>query len=572
MRLFRWIWAAIRTVSLLIGFTVIGLIVLLLALAPWEDTTTDIADGSILDLSFEGRLGEKAVTGNFVQLARGQGLSVFRLSRIIQAAAKDDRIASIYIDLSAAEVPLAHAEELADALSLYRNSGKPAHAYSSSWDLGRYMLATGFTEIWMPKSGDFGVGGLKMVMPYAAELADDLGIEPQLEKRKEFKSAADFLLARGMTPAQRQANTELLAQLYGEALGRLHTRPALTERSSQTLVSDLDAAFWDAGKAAELGFIDRLGHREELQKDMEGPRIKAVAYLPEAMTQPDEPAAAIAFIAASGGIREGQANRLDGDTITDQDLVRDLLAASKDPDIDAIVLRIDSGGGGYSPSDAILQTIAGIDKPVIASMGPVAASGGYMIAMAADRIVAHGATITGSIGVISGKIVIRDLLEDYGIELDTVEIGRFGGINSPLAEYSIAERTRLIRRVDTIYDEFTSAVATYRDLTPADVEASAQGQVWTGRQALDRGLVDSVGGILHALAEASKALSLETGAPVAVVEYPRLSRSERLSGVIGRSFDRIQTGLDWFGPPESILKRLERRSGIRAEMPFMVIQ
>ena len=259
-------------------------------------------------------------------------------------------------------------------------------------------------------------------------------------------------------------------------------------------------------------------------------------------------------------------------TITDQDLIRDLLAASKDPAIDAIVLRIDSGGGGYSPSDAILQTIAGIDKPVIASMGPVAASGGYMIAMAADRIVAHGATITGSIGVISGKIVIRDLLEDYGIELESVEAGPFGGINSPLAEYSIAERTRLIRRVDTIYDEFTSAVASYRGMPPDDVEAVAQGQVWTGRQALDRRLIDGVGGILSALAEASNALSLETGVPVAVVEYPRLSRSERLSGVIGRSFDRIQTGLDWFGPPESVLKRLERRSGIRAEMPFMVIQ
>lgn len=572
MKLFRWIWAAIRTVTLLIGFTVIGLVVLLLALAPWQETSTDIADGTVLDLSFEGQLGEKPVTGGFLQLARGQGLSVFRMNRIIRAAADDDRIASIFIDLSAAEVPLAHADELADALSIYRESGKPAYAFSTGWDIGRYMLASGFTEIWMPASGDFGVGGLKMVMPYAAELADDLGIEAQLEKRKEFKSAADFLLARGMTPAQRMANTKLLAQLYAEALGRLRGRPALAERSSQALLSDLGTAFWDAGKAVELGFIDRLGHRTELRRSLVGPQVKAVAYLPEAMIEPDSPAATIAYVAASGGIREGRASRLDGDTITDRDLVDELLAASKDPEIDAIILRIDSGGGGYSPSDAILRTVAGIDKPVIASMGPVAASGGYMIAMAADRIVANGTTITGSIGVISGKIVIRDLLEDYGIELDSVEVGPFGGINSPLEEYSLGERTRLIQRVDTIYEEFTAAVAEFRELPPADVETSAQGQIWTGRQAMERGLVDRVGGILHALVEAAEALELESGTPVAVIEYPRLSRSERLSGVIGRSFDRIQTGLDWFGEPESLLKRLERRSGIRAEMPIMVIQ
>lgn len=573
MKLFRWIWGAIKAVVFLTGLGVIGLAVLILVLQPWERDSADVPEGAVLDLTWEGRLGEKPVNGNMLQLARGDGLSVFRMMRAIERAAEDERISGILVDLSRAEVLLSHAEALAGSMASFRKSGKSSHAFSSSWDIGRYALGANFGEVWMPDSGEFGVGGLKMISPYAAELANELGIEAQIEKRKEFKSAADFLLSRGMTPAQRQANSTLLEDVWYSATDLFGLgRSTLGEATTQEVTDRLREAFWNVPEARDQGLIDHLAHRLAFMESVRGPRIGVRRYMPEAMRQPDSAAGTVAYIAASGNIAEGRTNPLDGGTITDESLIEMLVSASRDPEIDAIILRIDSGGGGYTPSDAILSAIEAIEKPVIASMGAVAGSGGYMIAMAADHIVAHQMTITGSIGVIGGKIVVEDLLDEWGVSLDSVQAGPYAGANSPLTSYTFAQRQKLVRRIDEIYATFSGEVARLRDLSPAEVEKAAQGRIWTGNQALELKLVDELGGPDTALLAASRLLNIAEGESLGIVEYPRYSSSDRIAGVVGLGIQQATVTLGWLRSPETVLDKLEAESGIRAEMPFMLLQ
>jgi protease-4 len=573
MKLFRWIWGAIKAVVMLTGLGVIGLAVLVLVLQPWERESANVPDGAYLDLTWKGRLGEKPVNGNVAELARDGGLSLFRMMRAISTAAKDERVAGIIIDLSRADVPLAHAEALALHIQNFRASGKPTYAFSSGWDLGRYTLGASFDQVWMPASGHFGVGGLALVSPYAAELANELGIEAQIEKRKEFKSAADMLLSEGMTPNQRSANQKLLDQLWSASTGLIKLgRRAFKDRSDADISGDLTDAFWNADIAKERELVDVLAHRAAFREQISGPLFKVRKYLPEALKHPEGSVGTVAYVAAGGTIREGRTSALDGDTIADESLIEDLVSASRDPDIDAIIVRIDSGGGGYTPSDAILDTIAGIDKPVVASMGSLAGSGGYMIAMAADRIVAHTTTITGSIGVVGGKIVIEDLLRDLGVNINSVSSGPFAGANSPLKSYTPAERGRLIERIDAIYAAFTGGVAKHRNLSADQVERAAQGRIWTGVQARDLKLVDDLGGPDTAAAAVAELLQAGDGGTLAIVEYPHLSNSARIASAVGLGVKRLGVAAGWLSSPEAILDRLKDEGGIRAEMPYMLLE
>ncbi|WP_417514308.1 signal peptide peptidase SppA [Minwuia sp.] len=569
-RIFRIFWYAVRALALFIGIGVLGLLVFLLIAAPWSGGGDDIPDVAVLDLSFNDRLSEKAGAGQFLKLVQGKGLSVHRMVRVIERAADDERIQAVMIDLSAADVPLTHGAQLATAMAKFRASGKTSYAYATQWDFGRYRLASAFDEIWMPASGEFAVGGIALQTPYAGELISDLGIEPQLEKRKRFKSAADVITERRMSDDLRAALKELVDDVRASAMtGITGNRAAVN--SVADLQAALDGAFWSPEKALELGLVDRLAHRATLTDLLDERHVSASEYLSVALKAPEEPKARIALIAATGEIRDGYANPLETDTIASVSLVETLRFAADDPEIDGIVLRIDSPGGGYAPSDAIAETIANIEKPVVVTMGSVAGSGGYMIAMTADRIVAHPSTITGSIGVIGGKIVIEDLLSDYGVRFETVGSGPHAAINSPFTRYTSEERAMLSRRIDAIYAAFTSAVAENRGLTADEVERAAQGRVWTGNQALELGLVDRLGGLEVAFEEAAQALSLQPSDPVEIVEFPRLSATQRLFHAADLGFVSVRSRINWLRGWDHAVERLEAEGGIRVRMPDLIL-
>lgn len=569
-RALRIVWFTFKSLIFIVGFLVIGGLVAAIVIAPWEQRPPDLDDGTILELTFGGELPESASEGGFLGVLRGNALSLPRMVRAIDRAATDARIVALKIDLSGADLPYAHAETLAHAVKRFRATGKRAYVVSQQYDLARYRLAAAFDEIWLPAAGEFAVTGVALQTPYGGELAEELGIEPQLERRKRYKSAADVIAERRMAPELRLALTELVVSMDDQLKDGIDSD---REKVAEDLEGRLDRALLDPGAALEAGLIDRLGHAHELDDRLVGPRVGARKYLREVLKEPAE-RRRVAFIVASGPIQGGWGSPLDGGTIHAERLINTLQAASEDPQVAAIVLRIDSPGGGYAPSDAIRQVIEGIGKPVIASMGEVAGSGGYMIAMAADRIVAGATTITGSIGVIGGKIVVEDLLADLGVRIETVKSGAEAGFNSPFSRYTPAQRQRLSRRIDAIYADFVNGVAAARQLDPAKAEAAAQGRVWTGRQALELGLVDRVGDLRTAFDEAADAIRAGGADDIAIVEYPRIGWRERLSAAADPSFIGMSLGL---GHPlltraREAAAELEPRDLIRLRMPVVELR
>jgi protease-4 len=567
----RVVWVSLKGLVFLTGLLVLAGVIVLIVAAPWERERPDIPDRAVLDISFGETLSEKPVSGQFLNLVRDDALSLFRLVRVIDRAAADPRIASLEMDLSVSDLALSHAGELAAAVARFRAAGKPARVFSTWYDLPRYRLAAAFSEIWMPRSGDFAVGGLAMQTPYAGELADDLGIEPQLERRKRYKSAADIIAEREMSPDLRAAFATLLETMHRSVLdGIAADRPAAGEDGA--LAERFADAFWNPARALELGLIDGLAFRHEFEDAAPGPVVDASDYLAEAMTFAGEPAARVALVTATGQIEDGRANPLDAGRIAAESLIDDLLDAAEADEADAILLRIDSPGGGYGPSDAIAAAIESIDKPVVVSMGPVAGSGGYIIAMPGDRIVAHETTITGSIGVIGGKIVVADLLSENGVRIETVEAGRDGDINSPATRYSLRQRRMLADRIDDIYDAFTADVARHRGMTPAEVEAAAQGRVWTGVEALRLGLIDRTGGFREALEELSVLLGNAPVDRIHVAEFPARSPYEQLLNAADLGFAQARAALTGGGFSFSRLDALLLPPHPRAEMPRLDIR
>lgn len=566
LRALRLIWITLKSVIFIVGVLVIGGLIAVLAVQPWERDAPEIADGSVLDLSFAEALPEGAGGGGFLHALRGDSLSLTRMVRIIDRAADDPRIAAIRMDLSAADLPLAQAETLARAVGRFRAAGKQSYVFSESYDLARYRLAAAFDRIWMPASGEFAVTGVALQMPYAGELADTLGIEPQLERRKEYKSAADVIAERRMSPELREALTSLVVDLDDRAKDGID---ADRVKVAEGLEGRLERALLNPSAALETGLVDKLGHRFEFEDAVGGDVVRARAYLPLVQSADDSTGRRVALVVAAGPISGGRGSGLDTGEIRSERLIATLQDAADDPSIEAILLRIDSPGGAYAPSDAVRQAIEAIDKPVIVSMGAVAGSGGYMIAMAGDRIVAAETTITGSIGVIGGKIAVEDLLTSNGVRIETVRSDPNAGFNSPLSRYTFQQRQRLSRRIDAIYADFVGGVAKARNLDPAAAEAAAKGRIWTGRQALELGLVDEIGGLRTAMDATAKALGAESAADIRLVEYPRLDWQQRLEAMADPELvvTRLAASVPLLSRAAETAAELDQPDLIRARMP-----
>lgn len=568
-RIFRVFWIAIRTVALVLGLGFIALGGAAVILAPWSDDDGAIPNHSTLYLSYSGMLGDVPQSASFLDVARGEELSMFRVVRALEEAAEDPRIEDLVVDLSDAEMDHNQAEELAEAMRTFAKSGKRSIVFSTGWDLPRYRLAATFDQIWMPDTGDFAVAGVALQTPYAGELIEDLGITPEIEKRKRFKTAADMLLEDSMSLDVRASYGNLLDSLLENMLDGIISDRKL-KMTAPELQDRLAAAFWDPEAALEAGLVDRLGHFTELRR-LYGKSVDYADYLAHAMRSVEGLTARVALIPVVGEIRGGEAGPFSTE-VASESMIELLNEAAADDSIDAIILRIDSPGGGVTASDAIAAAITDIDKPVIASMSSVAASGGYMIAMAADRIVARPSTITGSIGVVGGKIVVEDLLSDNGIRFETVQRGRHAAIYSPFTRFTPEERRMLARAIDSIYDDFIGDVADQRGLSLTEVEDVAQGQIWTGRQALAHGLVDRLGGFVAVRDEALAALKLDSTDTVGIVEYPHLSATERLFHAADDGYLQMRSRFEWLAGPEQVAHSMEDRAGIRVEMPTLNIR
>jgi protease IV len=463
----------------------------------------------------------------------------------LRRARADDKVRALVVRIGARPIGVARVQELRSAIAAFRRSGKATVAWAETYgEFGpgnaAYYLATAFERIWLQPSGDVGLTGLSLEQWFFRGTMDKLGLEYEVSKRHEYKSAADRLTEQGFTGPAREALEQLASSLTGQITEAVAERLAISPAQARMLI---DNGPYVAEEAVELRLVDALGYRDEVYDDVRksaGPEAhllylaryqRSRALAERARKLPDRGGDMIALIYAAGPIRRGRSGRgpMSGGAMGSDTVSAALRTAAADPRVRAIVLRVNSPGGSYVASDTIWREVVRARQagtPIVVSMGDVAASGGYYISMAADAIVAQPGTITGSIGVLSGKPVTTSLLERVGITTDSVTVGAHADMFSTTRPFSEEEWAKINSWLDRIYADFTGKVAIGRSMTPEQVHEIARGRVWTGADAKAIGLVDDLGGLDDAIALARRKAGLPDGAPVR--GYPRTTPLDRL--------------------------------------------
>jgi protease-4 len=447
----------------------------------------------------------------------------------LRKGARDDGVVGVVAHVGGHRLSLAQVQELREAVADFRTSGKPAVAWNESFgETGQgtvpYYLATAFDEIWVQPSGELAITGVSVQAVFVRGALDKAGVIPQFGKRREYKTAADTFTEREMTGPAREMASRLAESAYEQIVEGIAVRRRLDTARVRELV---DSAPLPAQASLDAGLVDRLGYRsdvyDELEKQLQyDDRLLAERYIRrgprtleevrKALPWPQKPL--VAVVRVTGGISVGRnSNSPLGGPGSGSDTVGAALRAVASNDrVKAVVLRVDSPGGSYVASDAIRNEVLRLrstGRPVIASMGGVAASGGYFVAMPADVVVAQPGTITGSIGVLTGKGVVRDALGRIGITQEAVSEGSNARMYSAQEEFSDEQWARVEETLDRIYKDFVAKAAQDRGLPEEQLEALARGRVWTGADAHSHKLVDELGGFQHALTLACNRAGLD---------------------------------------------------------------
>ena len=481
----------------------------------------------------------------------------------VEAAGADPRVKGLVARVGSDQFALAEAQQIRDAIAGFRAKGKFAIAFGDSFgEFGGgtrpYYLATAFDQIWLQPMGSVGLTGLYAEASFFKGTLDLLGIVPEFDHRGRYKTATNTLTETSMTPPDREQVEDLLGSVAGQVVAGIAEDRKLPPDRVRALI-DRGPLLPDEALQAKL--VDRLGYFDEaiaIARKRAGANAKRVdlsTYL-DGVERPNDQGARIALIYGSGLIvrGSGSAGPLSGsEEMAADDIVRAFRAAIRDPKVRAILFRIDSPGGSVVASETIWRAVALAGqhgKPVIVSMGDVAGSGGYYIAAPADKIVAEPATLTGSIGVLAGKLIVADLLKKLGVSTDSAQFGANAAMSSANSEFSPFARSRLEALLDATYQGFKDHVAAGRHMTADAVEAVAQGRVWTGEEAKAHGLVDALGGYGTALRLARKAAKIAPDAPIQLTEFPRekgpiallydrlTGRKPEINGLVGGALGR----------------------------------
>ncbi len=479
---------------------------------------------------------------------RSRGVPTLRgLVDQLGRAGDDDRVVGLVAQVSSTALTPSQADELAEAVEGFGATGRTTVAWTESFGelvsgTTGYRLAVAFDTIWMQPSGELGLTGVAGRGLFLRGLLDRLGVEPQIGQRHEYKNAADLFMRGSMSAAQREALQQLTESVLDSVVSTAARR---RDRTVQQVRDAVDAAPLSARDAVEAGLVDRLGYRDEVYSDLRE-RLGDDGRLTLRYVQrwsPTGPALArqrlqhrhqpiVACVSVLGGIGLGRSRNdpMGGRHAGSDTVCAALRAAGRRDDVRAVVLRVVSPGGSYVASDAVRREVLQLresGRPVVASMGTVAASGGYFVAMPCDEIVATASTLTGSIGVLAGKLAVGAALGRVGIGVEPVGAGRQSTMFSPDVPFSDEQWQRLDAWLDQVYDDFTRKAATDRSVAHAELEPLARGRVWTGADALERGLVDRLGGFRTAVERAAQRADVDPDA-VQVRSLPHPNPLERL--------------------------------------------
>jgi len=521
---------------------IIGIAVLWAALRKGEPS---IGDNSLLTLRVAGTLPDYTPDDPFKKIFGGPDQSLTGLVMNFKKAKVDKRIKAILLDVDMSGVGWGKAEEIRDAITDFRSSGKPVYAYVEFGLNKEYYIATACDKIIVPPPGELFINGLAADVMFFRGSLDKLGIYPDIFQIGKYKSAGDMFTQKEMTDAHKEYINSMLDDLYGHYVNKI---AEARHKSPDEVRALIDNAPYSAAKAKEAGLIDEVLYSDDVEKEFkkllgykDTDTFVAVRGADYRDVSPESlglnKGERIAVIYATGDIGSGSSqNSPSGEqSIGSDTLAKALNDAAADKTIKAVVLRVDSPGGSGLASDIIWHAVeaANQKKPVVVSMGDVAASGGYYISASAAKIIAQPSTITGSIGVVAGKPVMRGFYDWLGISNQYVLRGKNAGMFRETEKFSDDERAKFEDWIKTTYyQDFVPKVAQGRHKDPKDVDAVGQGRVWTGAQAKDRGLVDDFGGLDKAIEVAKQLAKIpaDKGVERVILPYPTTFLQQLLSG------------------------------------------
>lgn len=542
----------------------------------WEHEES-LPDSIVLDLDLDKPLSGRP-DGDALSGLLGREGSLRDVLDALEQARTDKRVKGLVVRLGGHEPGFAEAQELRAAVERFRNTGRFALAFSEGFGEGgsgnrSYYLATSFDEVWMQPLGNVGITGLAAQIPFVRGALDQLGIQPQVQQREEYKSFADTFTQRDLTPANREMTQALLGDLSQQIVDGIATARRLDPAAVRGLI---DRAPLLDQEAFQARLIDRIGYRDETEAEAKrragGAEIVDLTDYLDTAGRPHDDGPTVALIHAVGNLTRGESEGHGiGELTAGSDTIVEAFDEAIDAaDVKAILFRVDSGGGSVTASEAIRRAVVKArerGKPVVVSMGDAAASGGYWISMNANRIVASPGTITGSIGVVAGKMSVDGLSEKLGVHWGVVADGRNAGMWSPFQPFTASEQERLTAIIDSTYATFLAKVAEARKLPPEQVRAAAKGRVWTGAQALGLGLVDELGDTETALVRVREAIGLAADAPVSLEPFPapKSTLEEILSVASGKGLAQGALALR-----ASLAPLLDATPpGVRARMPAL---
>ena len=522
----------------------------------------------------------------------------------LDKAAQDKSIAGVVLEIRRVRLARGKLHELRGAIARVRASGKKVYAQLESALGAQYLLASACDEIVMPESGVVLIPGVHAEFSYFKDLLEKLGIEADMMHVGDYKGAAEPLTRKSMSEPVRKNLTALIDDIFDQMITTIATDRQMQVDQVRSLV---DQGLLTANDALQAGLIDRVTYpdqfrallaeqyeadplvyvmnygKKKVDTDFSGPMgmIKLFkAIVGAASGGNGSSGSKIAIVYAVGPIMSGksESGALGGTTMGSRTLVEALHKAADDEDVKAIVLRINSPGGSALASDLIWRATQAIDKPIVASMGDVAASGGYYIAMGADRILAEPGTVTGSIGVVGGKLALGGLFGKLGIATDVISRGQNSGMFSPTAKFSDGQREAVANMMHDMYRQFTAKAAAGRHMPLEKLESLAGGQVYTGRVAKRNGLVDELGTLQDAVRAAKQLAGLEADEKIKLEILPKPENP--FESLFGADFEaeheaRLLGGVQQLAPElaEPLRRAAELRRVMRAEpvtllMPF----
>jgi len=526
-------------------------------------------DSLILTLDLNGSLREAPSDDPLSRVIDQQPLSVPEVVSAIIKAGKDDRVKGLSLYVGVGKTSIAQAQEIRDTIAQFKTQGKFVLAYAQQFSgpsMGAYYLAAASDQIWLQPTSELNAAGMAIATPFVKKALEKIGVSPQFGRRHEYKTAGNLFIESDFTEPHRESLQKLIESIFRTVSVEI---AADRELALDEFIRLVDIGPHAAEDALTVGLVDKLGYWDQYQDALtdragdDAQKISISQYLNEfggAFATGQK----IALVYGVGTIKAGQSSDRGGAILPSIVMGGDTIAqalsdAAADPDIKAILFRVSSPGGSYLASDQIWRAAlkareAG--KPIIVSMGATAASGGYFVAMAADKVLAQPGTITGSIGVLGGKMVTEKLLENIGVRMGEISVGENALLQSSQKDYTPEQWDWINQSLDRVYKDFVSKVSTSRNLTAQQTDQAARGRIWSGSDALEIGLIDELGGLAVSIERAKELGGIDPEDPVELVQFPReKSVSEQLLTLL--------TGLDTLEKASATLEAVAQAPYLR---------